>query len=119
MSVCAVLFLIITKELFNPRIKRYIKTGVPFEIIVVILGTLASYLLGLHANYKVIIVDTVPTGLPAPRLPDWTVMPALMADALSIAIVGFVLTLSVSKLYAKRFGYRIDATQEPYAYGRM
>jgi MFS superfamily sulfate permease-like transporter len=117
MSACTILFLVVSKECINPRIKRHVKVGIPFDIIVVIIATLVSYLLGLHVKYNVSIVESIPTGLPAPRLPNWSIMPALLVDSISIAIVGFVLSFSVSKLFAKRFGYRIDAAQEPYAYG--
>jgi hypothetical protein len=46
-------------------------------------------------------------------------LPKLIEDAIGIAIVSFVLTLSLAKLFAKKAGYRIDANQEPYAYGEI
>ena len=88
MSACTMIFLIVSKEFVNPRIKKYIKTGIPFDIIVVMIATLVSYLLGLHAKYNVSIVESIPTGLPAPRLPDFSIMPTLLVDSISIAIVG-------------------------------
>jgi MFS superfamily sulfate permease-like transporter len=56
-------------------------------------------------------------GIPMPKLPDFSIMPSLLGDAIGIAIVSFVLTVSVGKLMAKKHGYRIDCAQEPYAYG--
>jgi MFS superfamily sulfate permease-like transporter len=61
----------------------------------------------------------VPSGIPAPRLPDFALFADLLPDAIAIAIVTFALTISLAKLFAKRAGYRIDDSQEPYAYGKL
>ncbi len=71
----------------------------------------------LNRVYKVNIVDHIPPGIPPLRIPDFKIMPQLIGDAVIIGVVTFALTISMAKLFAKRAGYRIDDTQEPYAYG--
>ncbi len=44
-------------------------------------------------------------------------MPTIFGEAVVIAVVTFALTISLAKLFAKRAGYRVDDSQEPYAYG--
>lgn len=45
------------------------------------------------------------------------VMPDMLMDAITIAVVCYAVTISLARLFAKRDGYRIDEGQEAYAYG--
>ncbi len=63
------------------------------------------------------IVDHIPPGIPPLRIPDFKFMPTIFGEAVVIAVVTFALTISLAKLFAKRAGYRVDDSQEPYAYG--
>ncbi len=87
--------------------------AVPGALAVVVLGTLVVWLLGL-AEVGVAIVGTVPSGLPAPVLPplDGASVQALMPTALTIALVGFMESIAVAKVYAARHRYEVDANQE-------
>ena len=49
--------------------------------------------------------------LPAPTLPQLSLLPNVISDAIGIAIVIFVVTVSVGKLFAKKHGYHIDPAQ--------
>lgn len=51
------------------------------------------------------------SSLPMPKLPPMWLMPRLIGDAVSIAIVVFVITISLGKLFAKKHHYRIDPDQ--------
>lgn len=42
-------------------------------------------------------------------------MPAVLVDATIISIVAYTVSFSMSKIFAKRHGYSVDATQELYA----
>lgn len=78
---------------------------------------MTSYLLSLGPVYGVSTVGLIPPGIPAPRLPDLTVLPAFAVDSFAIAIVSFAITLSLAKLYATKHKYELDANQELRALG--
>lgn len=63
------------------------------------------------------VVGTIPTGIPAPRLPAMYRIPSVLLDAVSIAIVAFAVNISMAKLFAKTHGYPINSNQELLAYG--
>lgn len=65
------------------------------------------------------IVGHVPPALPTPVMPDvpWSVFLQLVTDALLITIVAFLEHVAVSKMYAVRFSYDVDASQELIALG--
>ncbi|MCA9668596.1 MAG: solute carrier family 26 protein [Myxococcales bacterium] len=93
-------------------LKRYAPRA-PRALIVVVLGTVAVWLLGL-ADKGVAIVGTVPAGLPSLSLPplDWAAMRKLAPIAITITLVGFMESISVAKAVARRHGYEVDANQE-------
>jgi sulfate permease, SulP family len=85
---------------------------VPGPLLVVLLGTLATWGLGLHD--RVAIVGDVPGGLPplAPPPLDAGVLRALLPAALAITFVGFMESYAVARSLARRGRYRIDADGE-------
>ena len=86
---------------------------VPAALVVVVAGTLAVWGLGLH-EHGVAIVGAVPAGLPSPSLPPVSsqALVGLLPTAVTIALVGFMESISVAKSIATRKGYEIDADQE-------
>ena len=103
----------------------------PAPMIVVAAGTIAAWGFSL-STVGVAIVGTIPTGLPALGLPGvgfGRVAPvgdvalslgdiiALMPVALAIALVGFMESIAVAKVYASRLRYDLDANQELKALG--
>lgn len=99
----------------------------PGPMMVVAVGTLASWGLALHAQ-GVAVVGDVPSGLPGPGLwgtvagASWAVpsaadVTALLPVALAISLVGFMESIAVAKVYASRNRYEIDADQELKALG--
>lgn len=91
---------------------------VPGALIVVVLGSLAVWLLGLDSR-GVAIVGQVPSGLPLPALPVWDpeAMGALLPTAATLALVAFMEAISAAKAFARRYRYDIDANQELIALG--
>lgn len=85
----------------------------PGPIVLLIFGTLASWLLGF-GDQGVAIVGTVPSGLPEFHLllPSQEQTLSLLPLAFTLACIGFMSALSVGKNYGSRFGYRIDANTE-------
>ncbi|XP_057707095.1 sulfate transporter [Corythoichthys intestinalis] len=115
-SLVCLLLLLPAKEL-NGRFKAELKAPIPFELFVVIIATLASHFGRFNANYASDVAGEIPTGFLPPQLPDWSLIPSVAVDAFSIALVGFAITVSLSEMFAKKHGYRVDANQEMYAIG--
>lgn len=85
----------------------------PRALAVVVGGSIGVWALDL-AERGVAIVGDVPAGFPTPRLPDWNIatLTELFPIALTIALVGFMESISVAKAFARRAKYDVDADQE-------
>nr|XP_046234399.1 prestin isoform X2 [Scatophagus argus] len=110
------IFLYVVKVL-NERFKKKLPIPIPGEIIVVIVSTGVSYGMSLSGNYKVDVVGEIPTGLLPPTVPEFSLLPNLVADAFAVAIVGFSMGISLSKIFALKHGYSVDGNQELIAHG--
>ncbi|KAM7418168.1 hypothetical protein PAMA_017696 [Pampus argenteus] len=115
-SLVCLLILIPTKEL-NDRFKSKLKAPIPFELFVVIIATVASHFGRFNVDYGSGVAGDIPTGFLPPQMPLWSLIPNVAVDAFSIAIVGFAITVSLSEMFAKKHGYKVDANQEMYAIG--
>lgn len=115
-SLVCLLVLVPSKEL-NDRFKSKLKAPIPFELFVVIAATLASHYGKFKERFGSEVSGTIPTGFLPPQLPELSLIPNVALDALSIAIVGFAITVSLSEMFAKKHGYMVDPNQEMYAIG--
>lgn len=108
-SVASLVALVALKRL-APRFPRF--------LLVVVVGSLAVWGLGLDAR-GVAIVGSVPGGLPAPALPALGLdeVRALLPMAITIALVGFMESISVAKAFARSRSEGLDADQELVALG--
>ncbi|XP_036374003.1 prestin [Megalops cyprinoides] len=113
--VCIV-FLYGVKDI-NDRFKKKLPVPIPGEIIVVIVSTGVSYGMQLYENYNVDVVGTIPTGLLPPVVPDFSIIPNVITDAVAIAIVAFSMGISLAKIFALKHGYRVEGNQELIALG--
>ncbi|XP_063865117.1 prestin-like isoform X3 [Scylla paramamosain] len=104
-------------EVLKPWVRTKTKIPVPIELLVVIGGTVASYFGHLNDNYNIRIVGEIPTGIPSPTLPPFELLPRMVVDSIVISIVAYTVSYSMSKIFAKRHNYQVDATQELYALG--
>lgn len=98
-------------------LKRWKKTF-PSALVVVVIGTVLTALLGL-SNNGVAIVGTVPIGLPSFEIPglsssDFT---SLISIILVISLVSYMESIAVAKAIANKKGYKVDANQELIALG--
>ena len=105
------------KHFINEKYRKKLPAPIPIELFVVVLATLFSYLLDFNKRWKISIVGKIPLGMPAPRLPAFSVARILLSDAFNIAIVSFALNISMAKLFAKKYNYSISPNQELFAYG--
>ncbi|CAF2434512.1 unnamed protein product [Rotaria sp. Silwood2] len=125
-STCSIITLVIVKEYLDPFYKKKIKKlklfqniqiPIPIELIIIIVGTLVSYLFDLNGRYKVKIVNTIGRGFRKPQGPALVLVPSLIKDAIMIAIVALAISISLVKTYAKKFKYFVNSNQELVAYG--
>lgn len=116
-SVLCIAFLILMKYI-NTRYQKKLKFPIPGELIAVILGAGISYGGELHKKFDVIIVENIPSGLPTPSAPKVNLVFDMFTNpkAYIIAIVSYGLTISVCKLFAKKFNYKLGMNQELFAY---
>ncbi|EPB77660.1 inorganic anion transporter, SulP family [Ancylostoma ceylanicum] len=81
------------------------------HVLSLIITTIISSLLHLHNRFDVKIVDQVPVGLPAPKMPRFELVLDLLSHATSIAVVSYVITVSMGKLFARKHKYQINNDQ--------
>jgi sulfate permease, SulP family len=97
--------------------KRW-RPAFPGALAVVALFTGAVAVLGLDGSGLRVVGD-VPGGLPRPGWPgvDLAAVQALLPVALAIALVGFMESIAVAKVYAAKHRYDVDPNQELVALG--
>jgi SulP family sulfate permease len=77
-----------------------------------VLGSAAVIFLGLTTVQQVNDIATIPTTLPMPKLPDFSLMPVLLLDAIALAIIGLVQGSGVSKAYPNPDGRYPDTSRD-------
>lgn len=97
--------------------KRWIKQ-IPSALVLVVLSILAVELFDL-ADRGVKTVGEIPNSLPAFGLPelDTGTMGSLLVTAFVITLVGFMESIAVAKVYARRHRYELEPNQELVALG--
>ena len=92
---------------------------VPGVLVAVVGATMAVGALDLVRRYDLSVVGPLPQGLPSLEIPSVSAgdVPALVAGAVGIALVSFADTSVLSRTFAIRGGYRVDANQELVALG--
>lgn len=115
-AVC--IFVLLTYDLaVKPKLAKQCRFPVPMQFIVVVLGTLTSYMMDLKSKSNIEVIGHVPTGLPRPKNPDFEVAYETIGDAFAITLIGYVITLSLSRICASRHNYNVDPNQELVAQG--
>ncbi len=90
---------------------------IPALAIAVVGATLTVFALGL--DDRVAVVGAVPSGVPRPAIPGIRLADAfdMLGAAFGIALVSFTDTSVLSRTFASRGGYRVDANRELFALG--
>ena len=98
---------------------RRISPQIPGVLIVAITTTGVSWLIGFEQNYGGQVVGNIPEGIPAFALPiiDWGIVPHILSATITIALIGYLETISIAKAIATQTRQRIDANQELLAQG--
>ncbi|KAF9548751.1 hypothetical protein EC957_005685 [Mortierella hygrophila] len=97
---------------------------IPDIFICVVVFTVATVIFNLDTEYGIGVIGMIPTGLPMMAWPgayigawsiqDWV---PLLWPGILMAIVVYVMSLSVAKHFGREYGYEIDADQEMLALG--
>jgi SulP family sulfate permease len=99
---------------------RRLAPAVPGALVLVAGGLLASSLFNLD-THGVALVGDVPSGLPAPELPDLGLVgdhyATIAIAAVALLLIGFSQTAGDARAFAARHHYRIDVDQESVAQG--
>jgi sulfate permease, SulP family len=99
---------------------RVLAPAVPGALVLVVGGLVASALFDL-GDHGVALVGDVPRGLPAPELPDLTLVKdhyaTISVAAVALLLIGFSQTAGDARAFAARHRYRIDVNQESVAQG--
>jgi sulfate permease, SulP family len=99
---------------------RRLAPAVPGALVLVAGGLLASSLFDL-GTHGVALVGDVPSGLPAPELPDLGLVgdhyATVAIAAVALLLIGFSQTAGDARAFAARHRYRIDVDQESVAQG--
>ncbi len=105
------LIVILCSQRWMPRI--------PAVLIAVVGATITVALFDLDANAGVSVVGSLPQGLPVYCIPAVSLneISSLLAGALAIALISFADMSVLSRMFALRGGYKVDANQELVALG--
>ena len=99
---------------------RRLAPAVPGALVLVAGGLLASSVFDLGAH-GVSLVGDVPSGLPAPEIPDLELVgdhyATVAIAAVALLLIGFSQTAGDARAFAARHRYRIDVNQESVAQG--
>ncbi|KAJ8257221.1 hypothetical protein GJAV_G00183210 [Gymnothorax javanicus] len=116
--VCAVsvIALIAAKEV-NTLLARKLPVPIPVELLAIIIATVISWQFNLDSQFGVEVVGEIPSGLQAPVLPRVSLFGAVIGDAFALSIVGYGIAISLGRIFALKYGYKVDSNQELLALG--
>ncbi|XP_077580447.1 solute carrier family 26 member 6 [Stigmatopora nigra] len=116
LSIVAIISLILTKEL-NSYLSKKIPVPIPVELLGITIATLVSWQVNLKGKYGVDVVGKIPSGLQAPVFPDTSLFGQVIGDAFALAVVGYGIAISLGRIFALKYGYKVDSNQELMALG--
>ncbi|KAK3103214.1 hypothetical protein FSP39_017471 [Pinctada imbricata] len=114
-SIICIIILVFVKDFINEKYKDKMKMPVPIDLILVILATIISHFTFLNDRFGMAVVGDIPVGLPAPAFP--TIRPSIIGNSVIIAVVIFVLNISMIRICEIKHGYQVSSDQELIAYG--
>ncbi|XP_043479586.1 solute carrier family 26 member 6-like [Leptopilina heterotoma] len=116
-SSVSIIIMVFNNELLKPRISKLCNFPIPIELVAVISGTLISNYCNLPSVYGIRTVGHIPTGLPNPVIPSFELLSTVALDSISVCLVSYTVTMSMSLIFAQKLQYDIDSNQELLAMG--
>ncbi|XP_062419659.1 solute carrier family 26 member 6-like [Pungitius pungitius] len=118
LSVSSVsMVILIGGKILNERFKDKLPVAIPWELMLIVLGTILSVQMDLVGQHKVQVVGHIPSGLSPPVLPSLSQARELFIPALSVALVGFSFLSALGSVFANKHGYHVDSSQDLLALG--
>ncbi|KAG9340301.1 hypothetical protein JZ751_021748 [Albula glossodonta] len=115
-SVVTVIALIAAKEV-NSLLSRKLPVPIPVELLAIIIATVISWQFTLDSRYGVEVVGQIPSGLQPPTLPTVSLFGQVLGDAFALSVVGYGIAISLGRIFALKYGYKVDSNQELVALG--
>ncbi|XP_061636615.1 solute carrier family 26 member 6 isoform X3 [Phyllopteryx taeniolatus] len=116
LSIVALISLILAKEL-NTFLSKKIPIPIPVELLGITIATLVSWQVNLQEEYGVDVVGEIPSGLQPPIFPAASLFVQVIGDAFALAVVGYGIAISLGRIFALKYGYKVDSSQELIALG--
>ncbi|XP_022059022.2 solute carrier family 26 member 6 isoform X2 [Acanthochromis polyacanthus] len=115
-SIVTIISLILAKEL-NAYLSKKLPVPIPVELVCVIVATVISWQVNLTGRYGVEVVEEIPSGLQPPVFPTASLFGQVIGDAFALAVVGYGIAISLGRIFALKYGYKVDSNQELIALG--
>ncbi|ELK01309.1 Chloride anion exchanger [Pteropus alecto] len=112
-----ILFILFVVKEINQRYKAKLPVPIPIEFILTVIAAGVSYGFDFESKFNVTVVGEMETTFQPPITPDMQIFREIIADSISIAIVGFTVAFSVASVYSLKYDYTIDGNQELIALG--
>ncbi|XP_067447768.1 solute carrier family 26 member 6-like [Thunnus thynnus] len=109
--------ILIGGKMLNEHFKNKLPVAIPWELILIVLGTILSVQMDLAGQHRVQVVGHIPSGLSSPVLPSLSQARELFIPALSTALVGFSFLSAMGSVFAHKHGYRVNSSQDLLALG--
>ncbi|XP_061474320.1 solute carrier family 26 member 6 [Rhineura floridana] len=115
-SLIAMASILLVKMLSDKFGKRLL-IPIPIELLTIIISTVISYFAGLNNHFGISIVGDIPSGMVPPEVPNVDYFGKVVGNAFAIAMVSYVICISLGKIFALKHGYKVDSNQELIALG--
>lgn len=115
-SIVSIVCLVLAKEL-NAFLSKKIPVPIPVELLAIIIATVISWQVNLEEKYGVDVVGDIPSGLQGPVFPTTSLFGQVIGDAFALAVVGYGIAISLGRIFALKYGYKVDSNQELIALG--
>lgn len=116
-SMTCIVLLVFFKEFINVKYSHALKMPIPIDMIVVVGAIMLSYFVQLGPRYDVHIVNTIEKGLPVPSIPSFYNFQNYIVDGFVIAMLSFVINMSMVNFMSQKHGYSTNSNQEMLASG--
>ncbi|XP_075995107.1 solute carrier family 26 member 6 isoform X2 [Genypterus blacodes] len=115
-SIVSIIGLILVKEL-NTYLGKRLPVPIPAELLAIVIATVVSWQMNLQKKYEVDVVGLIPSGLQPPVFPDTSLFSQVIGDAFALSVVGYGIAISLGRIFALKYGYKVDSNQELLALG--
>ncbi|CAB1336277.1 unnamed protein product [Coregonus sp. 'balchen'] len=80
-------------------------------------GPFSLIFVNLEGKYGVEVVGEIPSGLQPPVMPTASLFGQVIGDAFALSVVGYGIAISLGRIFALKYGYKVDSNQELIALG--